>query len=263
MKWSACLLVFAVFLTTGFQFANAAEKQAATVDQPLYEMRTYYPKPGKFEPMVERFRRDSCRLLEKHGMRNVAYFVQAEGENAKLVYFLAHQSQEAKDASWKAFLSDPEWKEVYRKSHENGPLVEKIDSLLLKPTSYSPLFLADSSEPMLYELRTYTAAEGRLEALNRRFSDHTLKLFGRHGIKNVVYFDVVPGQTDADSNNTLIYLIAHQNAESREASFVNFRQDPEWLKVRAASEEAAGGPLTVKDGVKSELFLTTDFSPLK
>src|SRR5690348_7340839 len=55
--------------------------------------------------------------------------------------------------------------------------------------------------PMLYELRTYTTTDGGLPKLHQRFKDHTMKLFEKHGMKNVIYF------TPADKPNTLIYLL--------------------------------------------------------
>ena len=45
---------------------------------------------------------------------------------------------------------------------------------------------ADKDE-RVYELRTYYAAPGKLDALNARFRDHTCKLFEKHGMTNVGY----------------------------------------------------------------------------
>jgi hypothetical protein len=89
-----------------------------------------------------------------------------------------------------------------------------------------------------------------------------MKLFSRHGMTNVVYWHLLPDQPGAD--RTLIYMLAHKSPEEAKKSFDAFRQDPDWVKVRTASEEKAGGPLTEpKGGVVSEFLKPTDYSPLK
>ncbi|MFO0917902.1 MAG: NIPSNAP family protein [Planctomycetaceae bacterium] len=107
--------------------------------------------------------------------------------------------------------------------------------------------------PLYYELRTYTTLEGRLPALHKRFKDHTMKLFEKHGMKNVVYF------TPADKPNTLVYLLAHKDKASRDASFEAFRNDPEWIAARDASEK--DGKIVEK--VESVFLEPTEYSPMK
>jgi hypothetical protein len=82
----------------------------------------------------------------------------------------------------------------------------------------------------VYELRTYTTLPGRLPALNKRFADHTMKLFEKHGIRNEMYW--IP----TDKDNTLIYLLSHESLEAAEPNWKAFQADPEWIRVRDASE---------------------------
>ena len=108
----------------------------------------------------------------------------------------------------------------------------------------------------VFELRTYTAAPGKLDALNRRFRDHTVKLFTKHGMTHVGYW------TPADpplSENTLIYVIAHQSREAAKKSWDAFRSDPEWIKARDESQK--DGSLTAK--VESVYLDPVDYSPIK
>jgi hypothetical protein len=108
----------------------------------------------------------------------------------------------------------------------------------------------------VFELRTYTAAPGKLDALKARFRDHTLKFFEKHGMTNVGYW--VP-QDAPLSENTLTYILAYPSREAATKSWQAFRMDPEWLKARAASE--ANGPLTTRT---ESLFLApADFSPMQ
>jgi hypothetical protein len=85
----------------------------------------------------------------------------------------------------------------------------------------------------IYELRTYTVLPGRLPALHQRFTEHTMKLFEKHGMKNEMYW--VPTD-EARKDNTLIYLLSHESREAADRSWKAFASDPEWIKVRDASE---------------------------
>lgn len=104
----------------------------------VYELRTYTTKPGKLDDLNKRFREHTMQLFEKHGMKNVAYFVPLDKPDT-LVYIIAHKSRQAAAASWKAFRSDPEWQQVAKESEKNGKIVVKVVSEYLTPTDYSPL----------------------------------------------------------------------------------------------------------------------------
>ncbi len=121
----------------------AASTTARAEDKPdrLFEMRTYVANDGKFEDLHKRFREHTNKLFVKHGMDLVGYWVPADGPDSEntLVYILAYPDMESREKSWKAFMADPEWQAVYKKSHENGPLVKKVETKYLKPTDYSPI----------------------------------------------------------------------------------------------------------------------------
>lgn len=109
----------------------------------------------------------------------------------------------------------------------------------------------------VFEMRTYTASPGKIEALHARFRDHTCKLFEKHGMTNIGYWQATSG---ADAENTLVYILAYPSKEAREASWKAFGADEEWNKVKAESE---------KDGVKlaakvvSVFMKPTDYSAIK
>jgi hypothetical protein len=86
-------------------------------------------------------------------------------------------------------------------------------------------------------------------------------LFKKHGMENLVYWHPLDIE---DSERKLVYLLSHKSVEAAKGSFAAFRKDPEWLTAKARSEEQAGGSLTEKEnGVVSELFVATEYSPLK
>jgi len=111
------------------------------------------------------------------------------------------------------------------------------------------------ADPKVYELRTYTTLPGRLPALHRRFAEHTMKLFEKQGMKNGMYW--VPTD-EARKDNTLIYFLVHESQEAADKSWKAFVADPEWIKVRDASE--ADGKILAKPPERVFMKLT-EYSP--
>jgi len=142
-------------------------------------------------------------------------------------------------------------------SHELNYSMKKlicVVSILL--SAFLPLTQVQADEPSpVYELRIYTTHPGKMPDLLARFKNHTCKLFERHGMVNVGYWQPVE-QKEGDK---LYYILKHANRAAAEASWKAFGADPEWIKVRAASE--AKGPIVM--GVESKFLTSTDFSTLK
>jgi hypothetical protein len=111
------------------------------VDSRIFELRTYESAPGKMEALQGRFRHHVCKLFEKHHMTVIGFWSPTDAQLAqrKLIYLLAFPSQEAAVKSWADFQADPEWKAVKEASEKDGKLAEKIESVYLRPTDYSPL----------------------------------------------------------------------------------------------------------------------------
>jgi hypothetical protein len=108
----------------------------------------------------------------------------------------------------------------------------------------------------LFEIRTYTTEPGKLDALNARFREHTTMLFEKHGMTNIGYW--TPAERPR-SEDTLIYVLAHESRAAADESWQAFRTDPDWLKARGESE--AAGPIVKK--VESIFLSPTDYSALK
>ncbi len=107
-----------------------------------------------------------------------------------------------------------------------------------------------------FEMRTYIANDGKLDALHARFRDHTNKLFVKHGIEIIGYW--VPTD-EKESKNTLIYILAYPSKEARDKSWKEFGADPVWKK---AYEESHKDGVLVKQ-VISKFMTPTDYSPIK
>jgi hypothetical protein len=108
----------------------------------------------------------------------------------------------------------------------------------------------------VYEVRTYTAPDGKLGELHSRFRDHTIRIFNKHGMKSVIY---LAPQDAPDSANTLIYVLEHPSREAAKKAWADFQADPEWVKVSADSQ--VNGRIVSK--VVSVFADPTDYSPMK
>lgn len=251
------LLVSAIFLAT---YAFAARQK----DERLFELRIYYAEPGKLDALIERFQKHTTKLFKKHGMENIGYWVpmdEADGASNKLIYVIAHKSREAAKASWAAFQADPDWKAAAKASELNGKiLASKPESIFMKATDYSCAIQPGTGGERVFELRTYTTNDGKLDALHKRFREHTVALFSKHGMTHIGYWS--PTDAETGGGKQLIYVLAHASRDAAQASFGAFRADPEWIAAKAESEK--DGPLTIKEGgVKSVFMKAVDFSPIK
>jgi len=117
--------------------------------------------------------------------------------------------------------------------------------------------MADDKKERFFEMRIYTAHPGRLEAMHKRFREHTNTLFKKHGMELVGYWTPVDGEQAKD---TLIYILAYPSREARELSWKNFQADPVWKAAYKASHDD-GGPIVKK--VDSKFLSPTDYSPIK
>jgi hypothetical protein len=121
---------------------------------------------------------------------------------------------------------------------------------------YSTSVVQAQAANKVFELRTYSAPDGKLPDLNARFRNHTMRIFQNHGMTNVGYW--VPQDAPA-KDNTLIYIISHASREAAKKNWADFAADPEWKKVSAESQ--VNGPIVTK--VVSVFMDATDYSPIK
>ena len=104
----------------------------------VFEMRTYYCHPGRLEALNKRFREHTNRLFVKHGMELVGYWMPIDKPDV-LVYVLAYPSREAAAKAWAGFRTDAEWNTARKASEADGPIVQKVESVYMSPTDYSPI----------------------------------------------------------------------------------------------------------------------------
>ena len=130
-------------LALGFAFGswNATAVANAQNANRVYELRTYTAPEGKLPDLQARFRNHTMRIFERHGMKNVGYWVpqDAPAKDNTLIYIISHESREAAKKSWAAFAQDPEWQKVNKESNANGKILAGVVSVYMDPADYSPM----------------------------------------------------------------------------------------------------------------------------
>jgi hypothetical protein len=108
---------------------------------------------------------------------------------------------------------------------------------------------------MIYELRVYRCLPGRLPNLLKRFTDVTMDLFAKHGIRQAGFFTTEIG----DSNNELTYFLAWESMAERETKWTAFITDPAWISARNESEKDS----QIVANITSQFLKPTSFSSVK
>jgi hypothetical protein len=220
-----------------------------------FEMRTYTVHEGKMPDLIQRFQNHTRALFTKHGIENVAYFLSEEEPQKKLTFILGYPSASERDIRWNNFANDPEWKAVAAASEANGKIVQKVEQVFMEWAK--DLNSAKAPRPSgIFQLRTYHLLPGRLDAIQSRFRDHTQALFEKQGLSNYPYWITV--EKDG-AQPKLVYFIGHQSKEEFNAAFGRFVADPEWIKVRDASE--VSGKIVEK--IDALFYTALPFSPMK
>jgi hypothetical protein len=134
---SWAFVVVGLLLGAGFAQLRAAQPAPARV----FEIRTYHCFPGRLDALHKRFREHTMKMFEKHGMTNVAYwtFQDSPAKEDTLIYVISHASREQAKANWAAFGADPEWQKIAADSQVDGKIVEKVESVFVDATDYSPM----------------------------------------------------------------------------------------------------------------------------
>jgi hypothetical protein len=130
------LFSLCIGLGTGILVSTSAQDMGK-----VFELRIYTATPGNLDKLHARFRDHTTRIFGNHGMKVVGYWTPTSEEESEdtLVYLLEHASQDAADASWRAFGQDPEWARVAETSNANGQILAGIERKYMEATDYSPM----------------------------------------------------------------------------------------------------------------------------
>jgi hypothetical protein len=139
--WSVCAIALLSFTAGSLITARLAHIDHVRADSHrVFELRIYHTVPGKLPALESRFRDIYSKLLAKHDLQVVGYWVPEGAANwdNTFVYLVAHSSREEAKKNWDAMLADPGTQEAI-KSEEADKLVEKIDRMYMRPTDFSPM----------------------------------------------------------------------------------------------------------------------------
>jgi hypothetical protein len=136
VKWSYTVLMLQKMFLLLALFAACALAQPR-----IFELRTYHTYDGKLEALKANFRDHHLATFKRHGIESIGYWVPRDPELAQntLIYLLAHPSREAAEKNWAEFRKDPEFLKVAKESEKDGKIVQKVESVYLDPTDFSPM----------------------------------------------------------------------------------------------------------------------------
>jgi hypothetical protein len=223
----------------------------------LFELRTNHAAEGKLEALHERFRDHTIRLLARHGIECVGFWVPRDNGGSNLVVLHAYPSAAARTAAWERFAIDPEWRKLRVRTEADGKLVDQIDEVILTPTEFCPAVAAAADgRKRCYELRIVRG--GNPAAVAARYRDNVLPLLVRHGLTHVGTWTPAGGKM-ADSI-ALVSLVCCDSAEAHAKAVRSFRDDPFWSTVLTESD---AGWQSLQDGGDCLLLAATDYSSLR
>ena len=140
MRYLLSVLAIGLLLSTISMAAPGRPGHPGKPSTKLYELRIYYPTPGNYANIVDRFRQYTTKIFAKHGMENIGYWTPTDTSRKELIYVLAFPDKAARDASWKAFGSDPEWKKISSMpEYANDKILSNITRTFLVPTGFSQI----------------------------------------------------------------------------------------------------------------------------
>lgn len=227
----------------------------------LYELRHYTtPDTTSLGALTAWFGEQVVPEWNARGMRVVGCWTVAIGAQPRFTTMLAYEDANQRQQQFGDFRRSDAWRQMEERLYTGTTgLVTGMDTALLAPTPYSPdpfQFHNTGGTPGVFEERIYRARNGRTFAgVNRRFNDHTVRIFARHGIAPVGFWTVEIG---ADQPS-LYYLVRFDDLGDYNPTWNAFRADPEWQQVREASEK--DGNLLLQ--IRSTILAPTPFSPMR
>jgi NIPSNAP protein len=140
--WAPCgvaIIAFAAGLFTAGRLFHLNEVRAGS--NRVFELRIYHALPGKLPAMESRFRDTTSKLLVKHDLNVIGYWIPDSKSPAwdnTFVFLLAHSSREEAEKNWREMAADPVFQEII-KSEQKERLLDKADTTYMQPTDFSPM----------------------------------------------------------------------------------------------------------------------------
>ena len=140
--WTVCAIALVSFAAGSLMTARLVEINQVKADSNrVFELRVYHTVPGKVPELESRFRDTTSKILAKHDLKVVGYWVpeDAHAWDNTIVDITAYASREEAKKNWDAFRADPEFQEVL-KAEQANKTVETMDVVFMRPTDFSPMY---------------------------------------------------------------------------------------------------------------------------
>jgi NIPSNAP len=138
-RWAALRIGLVAVVAVGLIGARLALASKAKADSDrVFELRIYHAAPGKLTVMESRFRDTTSKILARHHLNVVGYWVTEDAPDNAFVFLFAHESREEAKRNWEAFRVDPEFQEIL-KAEQAEKTLEKAEVVWMRPTDFSPM----------------------------------------------------------------------------------------------------------------------------
>ena len=205
-----------------------------------YELRVYSLKPAKLPLLDQYLSKAFIPTVKRYGLGPVGVFVDKANPDQTKVYVLIVHPSADQCASLSARLADDaEYHKLaadYLAAPASDPVYARIESSLLTAIDGMPkLEEPNTSKPRLLNLRVYESHNERAGKKKiEMFNKEELTIFRRVGLTPVFFAETIVG----GAMPNLTYLLVFPDEEGRKAAWNRFRDDPEWLKLKAIPEYA-------------------------
>ncbi len=200
--------LLATVLAFGIATMTSLTNQSARGDERLFELRVYKAEPGRQSDLLKVIESTSLSYMAKHKIALEAAWVPVDSKDERVFTLVSHQDQKSAAASWEAFQADPDWKRDIEKAYGGSKPVKGLERVYLTVNDYSPNGVSPSRRPlvMLLSFELTLQRKNNLKALNNRFRNHTIKLFSKHGMSNLIYWSVPTERSSMSKNCWRILL---------------------------------------------------------
>jgi len=140
-RWTVCGIALVCFAAGSLLTARLVRLNHVIADSNhVFELRVYHTVPGKVPALESRFRDTTSKLLAKHDLKVVGYWVpeDAAAWDNTFIFMVAHSSREEAKKNWDALFADQAFQEVI-KAEQANKLAEKVDVTYMRPTDFSPM----------------------------------------------------------------------------------------------------------------------------
>ncbi len=141
---SKCFTAFGIGL---FAFAGGSlitgrllhAKEVKADSNRVFELRVYHALPGKLPALESRFRDKTSKILARHNVKAVGYWVAEDPSANSFIWIAASTNEEEEKRDWGAVAADPEFQQDVIKAEQTEKTVEKVDVTHMRPTDFSAI----------------------------------------------------------------------------------------------------------------------------